>query len=170
MGAGFPGDVTRTFPSSIEADTVDADDPPTQYGQAVLIDSSTQGVRQFVAGDASDSVVATPRGFVARPFPFQQQSASNFGAIGLGTGAPPTSGIIDVLRSGSINVQLNVGSVAPVKGNPVYVWCAATSGNHLQGGFETAFSSGNTVELDPRFYSFAGGMDASSVTEIFANI
>ncbi len=169
MGAGFPGDVNRAHPFSVAAALVDASAPPTQYGQTVLIDATTQGVRPLSTGDQSDSVVLVPYGAVVRPFPLQQSSATNFGSIGLGVGAPPVSGVIDVLQAGFIMVQLNVGSTAPVKGGRVYIWCAATSGNHLQGGYETAFSSGNTVELDPR-YTYNGGADASGVAEISFNV
>ncbi len=169
MGAGFPGDINRAHPFSAAATLVDASAPPTLYGQAVLIDATTQGARPYAAGDASDTVLSTPYGAVVRPFPIQQQSATNFGAIALGVGAPPVSGVIDVLQAGYIMVQLNTGVTAPVKGGRVYIWCAATSGNHLQGGYETAASSGNTVELDTRF-TYNGGVDAAGVAEISFNV
>src|SRR5262249_5668758 len=51
MQAGFPGDVNRMHPASIEPCLIDASAPPTAYGQAVLVDGTTQGVRPLVAGD-----------------------------------------------------------------------------------------------------------------------
>ncbi len=169
MGAGFPGDINRTHPFSAAAALVDVDAPPTIYGQTVLVDASTQGVRRLGAGDASDSVLLTPYGAVVRPYPFQQQATSSYGNIALGVGTPPTSGVIDVLQAGYIMALINTGSTAPVKGGRVFVWCAATSGNHIQGGYETEASAGNTVQLDQR-YTYQGGMDASNVAEISFNV
>lgn len=170
MPAGFPGDVNRTHPAEIEATLIDASAPPTLYGQFVLMDATTQGVRPYAAGDASDSVTSIPWGVTVRPFPTQQTTTGTaYGAIGFGAATPPVAGIIDVARNALIMGQLNVGVTAPVKGGRVYIWCAATSGNHIQGGIETAASSGNTVELDQRFV-FNSPPDANGVVELSVNI
>jgi hypothetical protein len=164
MGAGFPGDVNRTHPASIEPCLIDASAPPTAYGQAVLVDATTQGVRPYASGDQSDTV-ASGYGITVRPYPFQQSSASNFGAASFGAATPPVTGVMDVLRAGYI-MALVVGTA--VKGAPVYVWSEASTGTHTLGGFEAVYSSGNTTKLANA--TFNGGSDASGVTEIAFNI
>lgn len=169
MRAGFPGDVNRTHPASIEPTLIDASAPPTLYGEPVLVDATTQGVRPPAAGDGSASTV-TFYGVTVRPYPIQQQAATNYGATGaLGAAvAPPTSGEIDVLRSGYIMSQLNSGAGAAVKGAQVYVWCAATTTGHIQGQLETAASSTNTAPITGA--TFNGGADANGVVEICFNV
>lgn len=170
MGAGFSGDVNRTHPAEIEAALIDASAPPTMYGQPVLVDATTQGVRPYAAGDQSNTVESIAFGFTVRPFPTQQTTSNqNFAPASFGSATPPVSGVIDVLRNGLIMAKLNHGVTAPVKGGRVYIWCAATSGNHIQGGLETAYSAGNTVVLDGR-YTYNGGMDSSDVAEISVNV
>lgn len=165
MGAGFPGDVNRTHPASIEPCLIDASAPPTAYGQAVLVDPTTQGVRPFVAGDQSDTVAAG-YGLTVRPYPFQQSSASNFGAAAFGAATPPVNGVMDVLRAGYIMATV-VGATA-VKGGLVYVWSAVTSGAHIQGGIESVYASGSTTQL--KGATFNGSPDASGIVEIAFNI
>ena len=164
MGAGFPGDVNRTHPASIEPCLIDANAAPTAYGQAVLVDASTQGVRPFTTGDQSDTVAAG-YGITVRPYPYQQSSASNYGATAIGAGTPPTAGACDVLRSGYIMGKLNAGTA--VKGAPVYVWAVASTGAHVQGGFEAAYSSTNTTKLLNA--TFNGSADAAGNVEIVFN-
>ena len=131
MNTGFPGDVNRTHPASIEPALVDPNAPPTAYGQAVLVDATTQGVRPFTAGDAA---VTAAYGVTVRPYPIQQASGGMSSAFGAAT--PPTNQPIDVLKSGYILVSLNNFAVAnAIKGGAVYVWCAATIANHVQGRF-----------------------------------
>jgi hypothetical protein len=166
MGAGFAGDVNRTHPASIEPTLIDASAPPTAYGQPVLVDATTQGVRPFTTGDQSNTVAAG-YGITVRPYPFQQSSASNFGAAAIGAATPPVTGIMDTLRAGYIMVNLAAGG-APVKGGAVYVWAVATSGAHVQGGVEAAYSAGNTTQLLNA--TFNGSPDASGNVEIAFNI
>lgn len=167
MGAGFPGDVNRTHPAEIEAALIAVATPPTAYGQAVLLAAANAGVRPYAAADASDSTDSIPFGLTVRPFPTQQATGGMTSTIGAAT--PPTSGVINVARNALIMIQLNTGVAAAAKGGRVYVWCAATSGDHTQGGFETEASSGNTVRLDPR-YTYNGPADSSGVTELSCNI
>ena len=166
MGAGFAGDVNRTHPVSIEPALIDVNSPPTTYGQPVLVDATTQGVRPFAAGDQSNTVAAG-YGLTVRPYPTQQSSGSNFGAAAIGTATPPTSGVLDVLRSGYINVNVPNGG-STVKGAPVYVWAAASSGNHVLGGIEAAYTAGSTTQLLNA--TFQGALDASNNVEIAFNI
>jgi len=167
MGAGFPGDVNRTHPASITANLVDTVDFPTAYGQLV-VNNGANRVRRVKASDQSNTVPLTPAGLVVRAFPIQQQSATNFGETGIGAAAPPVSGIVDVMTSGFAMVQLNPGVTAPVKGGPVFIWAAATSGNRIQGGYETVASAGNTVQLAPGF-TYNGPPDANGVVEVNFN-
>lgn len=164
MGAGFPGDVNRTHPVSIEPVLIDEDDPPAAYGFPVLVDATTHGVRGFVAGDTA---VDTIWGVTVRPYPTQQQSGGM--SADFGSATPPETGTMDVMRSGYIMVKLPVGQ-APVKGGAVFIWCAVSSGAHIQGGFEDAASGGNTAALDPEKYQFNGGADANGNVEISVNV
>lgn len=169
MGVGFPGDITRVEAATVEACLIDVNAPPTAYGQAVVIDPTTQGVRPIVAGDSGLTAIY---GITVRPFPTQQQSATNFGAVTLaGTLVPPTSGVIDVLRSGYILTALNAPTTVPVKGGAVDVWFAATSGAHIQGGFEAAHTGGSSFTIaGSTTTQFQGGVDANGVAEIAFNI
>jgi hypothetical protein len=166
-GAGFPGAVTRQENSIIEPVLIDASAPPLLFGVPVVIDPTTQGIRPLVAGD---SALTTFYGVLVRPFPTSTASATNFGAVPLGTaGVPPTSGPADVLVSGYINVQVPVGSTAAVKNGAVFIWIAATSGVHIQGGFETAASGGNTIAIAGTTH-FNGPQDANGIIELVFNI
>ena len=166
MGAGFPGDINRTHPATIEPVLIDSSAPPTAYGQPVLVDPTTQGVRPFAVGDQSNTVPAG-YGITVRPYPTNPSSASNFGAAAFGSATPPTTGVMDVLRAGYIMAFLPAGG-SPVKGGAVYVWAAASSGAHVQGGIEAAYSAGNTTQLYNA--TFNGSPDASGNVEIAFNI
>jgi len=176
MGAGFPGDVNRTHPASVEPNLICTSNPPLGYGYPVIINDTADaangpggvasgGVRGFIAGDTA---VTNAWGFIARPYPAQQRGTiADMGATTFGAATPPTTGEIDVLRFGYIMVQLNDITQKPVKGDPVFVWCAATSTIHLQGGIETAATGGDTAALDVNRYAFAGGPDANGVAEVY---
>ncbi len=164
MGAGFPGDVNRSHPMSIEPALIDASAPPLFYGQPVLVDATTQGVRPYVAGDQSNTV-ASGYGMTVRPYPFQQTSGGMSAAFGAAT--PPVTGIMDVLRSGYIMINLPAGG-APVKGGAVYIWAAASTGAHVQGTIEAAYSAGNTTQLLNA--TFNGSPDANGNVEVAFNI
>jgi len=167
MPAGFAGDVNRTHPAAVEPALTCVATPPTKYGQIVVVDTATNSVRPLAAGDQSDATLLTPWGVTVRPFPTQQTAGGMTSTIGAAT--PPVTGGIDVLRSGYIMGQLNANVAAATKGGTVYVWCAATSGDHVQGGYETAFSAGNTVTLDAR-YKYNGPADSTGIVEISANV
>ena len=167
MGAGFPGDVNRTHPASIEACLIDASAPPTAYGQAVLVDATTQGVRPLAAGDQSNTVPVVAWGVTVRAFPTQQaQTNQNFGAAPFGSVAPPVSGVIDVATSAYIMAAVPAGQ-ASVKGGQAYVWAAASTGSHVLGGWETSYSAGNTSLVANAFFN--GSPDASGNVEIRFN-
>lgn len=162
MGAGFAGDVNRTHPANIEPVLICAATPPLIYGQPVLIDATTQGIRPFAAADTTTPVL--PWGAVVRPFPQQSPASAAFGSpVALGGEIPPTSGSADVLKSGYIMAKV-VGS--PVKGGQVYVWIAAASGSHVQGGLEAAAGTPGTNTALLTNWFFNGGADSNGIAEI----
>lgn len=167
MDAGFPGDVNRTHPASISPEPIDTTNPPTLYGAPMLLDATSHNVRRFIAGDASATAV-NAFGVSVRPYPFQAASGTNYGAIGVGAGTPPTSGVIDALRAGYIMGYLAAPTGVAVKGGTVYVWCAASTGAHVQGGLEDVASVGNTVPLANAVFN--GSPDAKGNVEISFNV
>lgn len=163
MGAGFAGDVNRTHPASITACLIDTTLPPTAYGQAVLLDTTSHNARRWNTGDAAGAAY----GVTVRPYPTQQASASNYGEVAFGSVAPPVTGIVDILMSGYIMVNLPFGGTT-VKGGTVYVRVAATSGNHIIGSFEAASDGSNNVAITG--CTFNGSPDANGNVEIAFNI
>lgn len=159
MDAGFPGDVNRTHPCSIEPCKINTTTPPTAYGHAVLVDTATNSVREVAAGDTG---VTKLYGLAVRPYPEQQRSGGMTATIGAAT--PPTSGVLDVCRSGYIMTKIPAGQ-AVTKGGAVYLWVAADSGSHKQGFFENAASAGNTAAIANAYFN--GPADASGNVEIF---
>lgn len=159
MNAGVPGDINRTHPFSVEPALIGTV-PPTAYGIPVVTDGAG-GVRML---QATDTAVTAVWGFTVRPFPSQQSSGGMTSSFGSAT--PPTSGVIDVLRQGYMIGVLNDVTQTPVKGAAVFIWVAATSGVHTQGGIETAANGGNTCALDPARYAFNSGPDAQGNVEI----
>lgn len=160
MGAGFPGAVNRSHPASIEPVLIDASAPPTLYGQAVLIDATTQGVRPFAVGDQA---LTDAYGVTVRPFPLQANTATPT----LYSGTPPVTGLMDVLKFGYIMIGFNKSGSAPVKNGQAYIWTAATSGTHIQGGWETGAPSGNGCLIgSPNRTYYQGGWDANDIGEL----
>lgn len=170
MLAGFPGDVNRTHPFTVEPALIDPAAPPLLFGGAVIADlTAVNGVRQPAPGD---SALTGVYGFLVRPFPVQASSAGAFGTANIGAAVPPSTGACDVLRSGYIMASLPAGSAVPTKGAPVWVWVAANSGAHVQGGVESAAAGGNTIPLTAAgsVCTFNGPPDASGNVEIAFNI
>lgn len=165
MGAGNPGDVNRTHPAGIEAALQNATNPSTTFGGAVVVDTTTQTVRRTIAGDTA---LTTIYGISVRPYPTQSSGGNAYGAESLGAAVPPATGVIDVLRSGYIMTQLPTGAAAAKKGGSVFVWIAANSGAHVQGGFEVAANGANTIQLANA--TFNGSQDSSGVVEVAFNI
>lgn len=165
MGAGNPGDVNRTHPASIEPTLQHATTPVVGYGHACVIDTTTQTVRRVAAGDTA---ITDVYGFSVRPFPAQSSGGGAYGAESLGAAVPPATGPLDVLRSGYIMAQLPAGAAAAKKGGQVFIWVAADSGAHKQGGVEVAASAGNTAALSKA--TFNGTQDSNGVVEIIYNI
>lgn len=166
MGAGFPGDVNRTHPASIEGCLVDSTHPPLLYGLAVIADAaSPNGVRSIAT---SDSGVTDIYGVTVRPYPLQQATADGpYGASSFGTAAPPTVQPLDILKQGYIIVQLQ-GVTAATKGGAVFVQTTVTSGSNIQGGFSAATASG-AIALSGRSY-FNGPADPNGICELALHV
>lgn len=176
MGAGFPGDVSRTHPVDIMPSQIDITNPPTAFGQATILDATSHNIRKLLS---TDTGITSLYGITVRPFPFQQaQTSQNFGATQNASGsnlsvAPPVSGEVDVMVRGFAIVQVGAyGTTAPVKGGAVYVWIAASSGSgstgHTQGNFEAAATGGSTIALTGCTWN--SGVDANGNAEIAFNI
>lgn len=161
MPAGFAGDVNRTHPASILPILIDVDDPATQYGQPLIVDTVTNALRAFRAGDTA---ITDSYGFLVRPYPVQQTSGGM--AATFGNATPPTSGNGDAMTSGYIWSKVPSDAAVATKGGAVFVWCAVSSGNHVQGGLETEASGGNTAALDVKKFQYNGPQDPNGVIEV----
>ena len=163
MGAGFLGDVNRSYPFTIEPCLIDASAPPTAYGQPVLVDPTTQGVRALATGDYTSGAFSI-YGITVRPFPFQANTTTP--TIG-GSSIPPISGLIDVLRSGYIMVPVYG---ACVKGGTVYIWVTATSVNHVENTFEITTNASNVNIVSNPNTTWNGSPDTSAVLNANINV
>lgn len=165
MNAGFAGDVNRGHPASIQPCDIDNNSPPTSYGQAVVMDPATQGVRPV---GAADGALTTIWGVTVRPYPIQQSTSNqNYGAVPYGGGiAPPLLQPVDVLRGGYIMVPV-VG--ATLKGGAVFIWFAASGGGHTQGGFEAVATGGSTIALAPSNFAWNSPPDSTGIAELICN-
>ena len=160
MGAGFPGDINRTQPFSAVPGLINTTTPPRAYGDPVLVNAADNTLRGVVVGDGSNTPAAI-YGVLVRPFPTQQQSGGMSSA--LGAAAAPTSGVADFLTQGFIMAKLPAGA-SVAKGGQVFVWCAATSGNNIQGALVAAASGTNTLSVTNA--RFNGPADANGNVEI----
>lgn len=163
MGAGSPGDVTRSM-ASILPNLVDPTNPPTAFGQAVLVDGTSHGVRVVLGTDTSITKIW---GVTARPYPYQAATATNYGAADYGSGAPALAQPCDVVTAGYVLVPV-VGT--PVKGGAVFIWTSASGSGHTLGGFESAAHStssvADTVALDTSKYAWNSGPGANGLAEL----
>lgn len=162
MGAGFQGEVTRTHPASIFPRMNDASSPVAQVGLACMFNGSANDVRAMASGDNGSTAIEIA-GVVVRPFPFQAQTGGNFGSAGYGSAGTPAQ-VVDVLQSGSI-LMPTVGT--PNLGGTVYIWCASSSGSHVQGGAEASATGGSTVPLASAYFN--GPPDANGLCEVVIN-
>ena|ERR1700677_1918042 len=161
MPSGVPGEVTRGWGNSIiEAQIVtpttfnSGASSPTAYGVPMNVDNTAGNIGNMRTVAVGDTAIY---GVLVRPYPTGASQDP------LGTSTPPANGPCDILKSGYMTVLLSLGSIACVKGGQVYVWVAATSGSHVQGGFEAA-SSGSTISYTGAY--FMGPADASNNVEI----
>lgn len=170
-GNGSAGEVNRTHPASINAYFPDATNPPNLFGQPVIVDATSHQVRRYGVGEAN-TTGAVPWGVTVRPFPFQQPTAATSGAPAtFNSGIPPSNQPVDVLRAGYILVMLGNGSITgAVLGGPVFIWCAASSGNNILGSFTTTTTAGSVAALNTNWFYMHGVQDASGIVEISFNV
>jgi hypothetical protein len=165
MPAGIPGMLNRVGgrPPVVESQIMDSTNPLVAYGTAGQIDATTGDFRIVAAGDTAIY------GILVRPYPTQPKTASGFsGSIPLGTGAtPPTSGTVDVLKSGYMTVLLG-GATAAKKNGAVYVRIQNAAAGQPVGGFEAAADGGNTVLVTGAYFTSA--QDANNNVEVAFNI
>jgi len=158
MGAGFPGDVNRTHPASIDPGMMDTTDLVLHYGDPVLLKAANNSYKGFVAADSTTPVMCA--GFAVRPYPTQQASGGMSSALGA---AAPPAGVIDVLNEGYIMAKVPAGATC-TKGGTVWVWFAATAGNNIQGSLVAAASAGNAALITNA--KFNGPADANGNVEV----
>ena len=160
MGAGFPGDVNRSGMFNVVPSLQDTTNPVLLYGNPVFMNTAANSVRQILT---SDSALTRVDGILVRPYPVQQSSGGMSASIG--AAVPPVGpAVVDVLRSGFGMVKCNNFAASPsTRGGAVYVWYAASSGNHVQGGFEAA-SSGSTFTVSNA--RWASPPDSSGIAEL----
>ena len=162
MPVGIPGEVNRVAAATIEAQVVTplgTTGAPTEYGIPMVVDNTGGNVGNMRTVQAADASIY---GLLVRPFPTGGSQDP------LGTSTPPASGLVDILVRGYMLVKLG-GNSAAAKGGTAYVWVAATSTTHIQGHFESTFSSGNTIACPGNSY-FTGPADATGVVEVAFNI
>jgi hypothetical protein len=156
----IPGDLTRPSQSTVEAQPYGATAFPS-YGVPVGL------VSGLVVPIAASGTALY--GFLVRPYPIEGANASD----ALGTAVPITSGIANVLKRGYIGVYVQNFAVNPAAANtPVYVWYAASTGQHVQGGVEAAATGGSTTEFNTFPYNayFTCASDANGYAEIAFNL
>jgi hypothetical protein len=140
MPAGIPGTISRDQNLRSEAAVLSAvtGQTPTGYGQAVVIDATTAQMRLPTPADAKIN------GWLIRPYP--TISAPNQPVLSDYAGAAvPLGGTVkDQMTAGYMSVLLS-GTGTPARGSQVYVWVAASTGSHVQGGPEMNPSWGPTT-------------------------
>jgi hypothetical protein len=160
MPFGIPGDITRAGIATVEAQPFGATAFPS-YGVPV-------GLVNGLVVPINGSGVAV-YGILVRPFPTQGANASD----PLGTSVPPTSGIANILRRGYISVYVqNFAVNAAAANTPAYMWYAASSGQHVQGGLEAAATGGSTTEMNTFPYNgyFTCASDSNGMAELAFNV
>lgn len=157
MGAGNAGDINRTHPFDVMPGLMDPTNPIAQYGFPCLAVAAAGTYRGLLAADQAAG--AKIHGVLVRPYPTQQVSTSQ----ALGSAVPPGGNSpIDIMVTGNIMVKVFAGT--PQKRSQAFVWCAASSGNHVLGGFEAAATGGSTIALVNAYFN--GPADANGITEL----
>lgn len=180
MNQGWAGDITRTHPAPVLPKQADPTNPPTLPGQGVIFDATSGKVRKLITGDGTSAASSgtypfngvagsvSLDGITVREFPIQQQTTSNnFGAVAIGNANLPTAFPVGIIPAGSIIVTLPTGA-SPLPGGPVYIWNTASSGVHVQGGFEAAYSASNTILVANA--KWLSGVDANGNAELAFNL
>jgi hypothetical protein len=138
-GIGIIGRITRSVPApKILPGILDGTNPIASFGLAFLR-TAQNTFRGILATDAGAAGIS---GIAVMPFPFQASSGTNYGATTMGGLTAVPAGVVDGNFSGAQTVYLN-SAQAPTAtmADKVHVWCAASSGTHVQGGFENVPSA-----------------------------
>jgi hypothetical protein len=154
-------------PASIDSFMNDLTNPVTSFGLACL-GTSTNTVRSLLT---TDTAITNIFGITVKPNTFQASTATGYGAVPFSalTLAPYGAGFapLGVLKSGEITVYVNTAQAATAAINtPVYAYVGATTGTHVQGGFETAPLA--TVASAPGTNTGNGTMGTLSVNPVTA--
>lgn len=161
MGAGFPGDVNRAHPASIVPRLQDSANPVRLYGDAVNYSATANKIRGFLVGDTAATKL---RGVLVRPASISQTTGGMTATFG--TAVPPQGDVaLDIIEDGYVLVKCNnVAAGAPQIGGAVFVWCAVSAGNDVQGGFRGAASAGNTAAIANA--EWASAADSNGIAEL----
>jgi hypothetical protein len=152
--SGYAGQVSRTENLTSQPEAIDANYPPTAYGQVV---KTVSGLCRIIAsGDAAADV----KGFTIRPYPSQEYSANE----ALGAGTPDPTKTIDVMKRGYMCVLFKGTTAA--KGGQVNV-CINTAGGGAIGDI-TETTDSNNVAIANCF--FMGAADSNGIVEISYNV
>lgn len=137
--SGYAGVVTRLdSPALIEQQLFNASNVPSAFGLPVAVDAN--GIRPI--GTSDTNVANVFQGFLVRPYPTSQNSAT--GAVGSGAPNPTWPG--NVLKRGYMIVALG-GSTAAVKNAQAYVRVANSGTGKPIGGVEATSETAITAAL-----------------------
>lgn len=144
MPSGFVGDITRMEFSKVEGQMLDTASSstyvPAAYGLPVKLTSGL--VRALTTGDAGTAVY----GWLVRPYPTSGAGLSTSGQSstgqGLNSGLPPTSGPVDVMKSGYMSVKLANGTA--VRG--AAVWTVLATGSVAGVSGYTSQTAGDLID------------------------
>lgn len=147
---GYEGQISRVYNVCVVPEKLAAN---TRYGLALELDTATGNVKPLTA-------VANMYGFLARPFVtvsyYNDDVTQDFSLA-------PAWRACDVMKYGYMTVTLQ-GTVACVKGNPVFVRISGGTATDMVGSIHASATDAGVVEL-PNCY-FRGNVDAGGVTEI----
>jgi hypothetical protein len=150
---GFAGSVSRAHEGRvIQPELIYAAAPPTAYGQFLKYNGNA--VTPMAAGDAA-GVFA---GIAVRSYPVQT-TTNAFGAA-----VPPTTGFIDMLRSGFCTLILALG--AAVKGGQVYVVTTAGGTVNVGDVVTSATPAGGGAAVAIPQCTFEGPAGADGIVEV----
>lgn len=161
MGAGFPGDVNRTHPADIVARLQDVANPVRLYGDPVMLGAGSAMRGVIIADQAASTKI---KGVLVRPYPVSQTTGGMGATIGAAT-PPQTAVPQDIIEAGFVMAKCNnFAANPPALGGAVFVWAAASAGNHVLGGFEALATAGSTFPVANA--EWQSGADASGVAEL----
>lgn len=154
MPLGVPGDLSRQH-AIVESYNQNVTTPVTKFGVPVKLGAVADTVSPIAAAGTSASVV----GFLVRAFPSQGGLTSN---EAFGSGTPPVSGPLSVMKEGYIIVKNNAGT--PAKEGVVYMRIGTPTADKPIGGIEAVADGADTVVLVDA--QFMGGPDSEGNAEI----